>query len=59
MVGDRHSILFDDDPIRIGMNLDGRPTAVYRTEYLLLSKQTVQVFDIEAGRLWKPSNGPT
>lgn len=56
---DRQSILFDDDSISIGMNLDWRPTAVDRTEYLLLSKRTVHVFDTEAGTLWKPSNGPT
>ncbi|WP_187148642.1 AAA family ATPase [Rhodobacter capsulatus] len=30
----------------------GRPTAVARTEYLLLSNRTVQVFDTEAGTLW-------
>ena len=36
----------------------GRPTALDSTEYLLLSKRTVQVFDTDAGMQWKPSKRP-
>jgi hypothetical protein len=35
-----------------------RRRSVDSTEYLLLSKRTVQVFDTDAGTVWKPSKPP-
>lgn len=44
------TVLPDDDPLGIGVwTSTGRPTAVAITEYLLLSKRTVQVLETEAG----------
>ena len=55
--GHRASILADDDPIGVGVDVD-ELTALALTEYLLLSNRTRQVFDTEAGNAWKPSKRP-
>jgi hypothetical protein len=57
MLAHDHAVLADNDPVGIGMDL-GRPTALDSTEYLLLSKRTVQVFNTDAGMQWKPSKRP-
>ena len=42
----------------VGMNLNRTPDRTRRTEYLLLSKRTKQVFETDAGTAWNPSNLP-
>jgi hypothetical protein len=58
MLSDNPPVLADHNAIRVSMTSTGRPTALAATEYLLLSKRTRQVFDTDAGTLWKPSNRP-
>lgn len=50
VLSDRRPVLLDDNSVSVGVNLDR--SAVDKTEYLLLSKRTVQVFDTEAGTQW-------
>jgi hypothetical protein len=54
VLGHRAPFPADNDPIGVGVDVDGRPL----TEYLLLSNRTRQVFDTEAGKAWNPSKRP-
>ena len=58
MLGDDLAVLADHDAVGIGLDFDGPTDRPGRTEYLLLSKRTRQVFETAAGVLWKPSNRP-
>ncbi len=58
MFRDRTPVLADDNAIGTSRISTGRPTALAFTEYLLLSRRARQVFDIEDGSAWKPSNLP-
>jgi hypothetical protein len=58
MLGNNPAVLADYDTVRIAWISTGRPTALAATEYLLLSKCTRQVLEIEVGTAWKPSKRP-
>jgi hypothetical protein len=51
-------VLADHYALGLGVNVDGRPTALALTDYLLLSNRTRQVFETEAGSAWNPSKRP-
>jgi hypothetical protein len=58
MLGNDAPILTDDDTIGISLDLDRASDRAGLTEYLLLSKRTRQVLEIEADTAWKPSKRP-